>query len=146
MRHWKISSLIFLSPLIFHKSLPVVSTCYLIYRSITESQTWTLFGKRKVMTNEAYCLNPPQLTSWNQQLHKKQKRDYTSWTGTWLGPLFSILTHCLCSCKGGTCGKRKRNMVSGATTHERRETSCQMPLRRKINLLSHSFIHSFSTH
>lgn len=33
-------------------------------------------------------------------------------------------------------------MVSGATTHERRETSCQMPLRRKINLLSHSFIHS----
>lgn len=100
------------------------------------------FWKRKVMTNEAYCLNPPQLTSWNQQLHKKQKRDYTSWTGTWLGPLFSILTHCLCSCKGGTCGKRKRNMVSGATTHERRETSCQMPLRRKINLLSHSFIHS----
>lgn len=86
-----------------------------------ESNTDPL-GKRP-KTHTVYCLSPPQLTTQKQWLDKEQRRDYRSRTGTWLGPLFSILTHCLCSCKWGACG-RERNMVSGVTLCEGRGTSC----------------------
>lgn len=94
-------------------------------------------------TNAVYCLNPPPLTMWDQGPHRKQRRVRTSWTGTWLGPLFSILTHCLCSCKGGTCSK-KRNTVSGAILHEGRGTPRPTPPPEggQMCFLIHSFAHA----
>lgn len=95
------------------------------------------------MTRTAHCLNPPQAATWNQWRREKQRKGYTSWTGTWLGPLFSILTHWLCSCQGRTCDKRRGNPVSGGRNPTGRETSCQMPSRRGEScFFTHSLISS----
>lgn len=138
----------FVLPLISHECLPVLgpATCdaQVYYREANIDP----LGKRKTKTNAISCLSPPQLTARNQRLGQEQRRDYRSRTGTWLGPLFSILTHCLCSCKWGTCNG-ERDTVSGATLHEGREETLVKSKERKCALpficsstyflLTHSF-------